>query len=489
MIRRRRRDALPSLPGDIDLVLLEWAPGVPWTMRDSFAGCQVFGSTGSGKTSGSLSLLCHNFLAAGYGGVFFTVKSDDRATYERYIRECGREDDLLILGPDSDLRMNFIACEMAQCRDAVGLAENLTALIMTVAELGDRSRGPQAGGSENAEYFRNAMMRLCRHAMLVLVLSDAEITVPNLHRLVVSAPRARKDVRDETWQARSFFFRCLQSADKAPMTASQKADFELALLFFLEEWAELSPRTRSTVESTLTATTDALSRGAVRDCLSAPEPNFTPSMLYDGKILIVDFPVLMHREIGQLIQVIVKYTLQRAHSRRDVSANPRPTFMICDEYQHLCVDADHVFQTTARSSHTAVVYATQSISTFLDALGAQAEPKVHSLLGNLQTQVFHQQTDTQTIKYIQELIGRSRQFLMNGNTTHATDVLGSLLGEPGGGSAGFSEHLDFALQAKDLNGLAKGGPPHWFTEAIVYMGGKPLARRKTWQKVRISQRR
>ena len=484
----RRRKTAPVQSG-LDAPLLEWAPGVPWTVRDSFSGCQVFGSTGSGKTSGSLAAISRAFLKAGYGGVFFTVKPDDATNYARYAAECGRVADLMTFGPWSDLRFNFVASEIEQCRDAVGLAENLTALIMTVAELGDRSRGRSGGGSENAEYFRQAMLRLCRHAMLVLILSGKGVTVPNLHRLVISAPRSRQEAVDSNWQTGSFFFQCLQAGDGAPMTASQKADFELALLFFLEEWAELAPKTRSTVESTLTAATDALSRGAVRDFMSAPEPNLSPEMLYDRKVVIVDFPVLVHREVGQLIQVIFKYCVQRSHSRRAVAANPRPTFMICDEYQHLAVDADQVFQTTARSSHTAVVYATQSISTYLEAFGPQSEPKVHSLLGNLQSQVIHQQTDTKTIAYVQELVGKSRQLLMNGNSARGADYLAPLFGDSAGGSAGFSESVDFELQAADLNSLVKGGPPHWVSEAILYQGGNRFANGRTWMRVKFPQRR
>ena len=101
-----------------------------------------------------------------------------------------------------------------------------------------------------------------------------------------------------------------------------------------------------------------------------------------------------------------------------MQANPRPTFIVVDECHLLAVSADQVFQTTARSSRTAVVYATQSISNYLSAFGGpQAEAEVHSLLGNLQTQVFHQQTDTCTNSYAAELIGRTRQFMTSANSS------------------------------------------------------------------------
>lgn len=50
---------------DLETPLLELAPGAPWTIRDSFQGACVMGSTGSGKSSGSLALLARGMLAAG----------------------------------------------------------------------------------------------------------------------------------------------------------------------------------------------------------------------------------------------------------------------------------------------------------------------------------------------------------------------------------------------------------------------------------------
>lgn len=420
------------------------------------------------------------------------MKREDRATYERYVREVGRERDLMVFSPESPLRANFIASEIERCPGALGLADNLTALVISVAQLGERAGRARGGGSENGEYFRRAAERLCRFAMLVLIQSGEDLSMTGLYRLVVSAPRSRAEPRSEEWRDASFFFRCLQAAERAPKSESERADFELAAVFFLEEWVELNTRTRTTVESTLTAATDALSRGAARDALSAPGNglNFSPAMLEGGAIVILDYPVLVHHEAGRLIQVVVKHMAQRRLSARDVAMHPRPVCIVCDECQHLLTDHDQLFVTTARSSRTSVVYATQSVSTLLEAMGGvEAEPRTQSFLGNLQLQLHHQQTDTRTISYIQELTGRSRQYLVNASTASNADWLGPLIGEPSGGSAGFSESFDFDLNASDVNALAKGGPPHFFTEAIAYMGGRALAGGRTWKRVRIPQRR
>jgi hypothetical protein len=426
-------------------------------------------------------------LKAGYGGVLFCVKPEDCAMYTQWIEKAGRRDDLLMFSPSAGLRYNFMAAELEQTPDVAAAAENLTELVMTAAEVRDRSRGSAGGGGENATYFIQNSNKYCRNALFVLRLSGSPVAPQNLLRIVMSAPRSVDELNSPSWQASSFCFECLRRAESASMRESERADLGIAVDFFCQELPNLNTRTRSSIESTLTAAIDALSRGLVRDMLSSPNSNFSASMLHAGGIVIMDFPVLVYREVGQLIQVIVKASLQRAHSRRNILKNPRPTFMVSDEYHHLAVDADQVFQSTARSTHTAVLNATQSITTMMDAFGPQSEVKVHSLLGNSQTQIFHQQTDTRTISYIQELIGRSRQLMVNGNSARGGDWLAPLFGNNSGGSTGFSEAYEFELQARDLNGLAKGGPPHWTAEGIVYQGGRRFPNGRTWMPVTFKQ--
>lgn len=474
----------PAPRWDLHTPLLEWTTGVVWTIAAACMGCQIFGSTGSGKSTGSLAAICLAFLRAGFGGLFLTVKREDVQTYTRYVQQAGRMDDLMIFSPAHDLKFNFIDCEMRGSKNTTGLVENLTSLLMTVTEIGQRGGGQE--GRDNDRYFRLEATRLARNGLLLLALGTERVTVPALHQLITSAARSRKQVSDRDWQNDSFCFQCMQAADRAATTDSVRADLDLALSYFLNEWPSLSSRTRSVVESTLTSATDLLSRGAARDFLSSSEPNVSPEDMYAGKLLIVDFPVLVYRDIGQLIQVVIKHCWQRAHSRRQVDAMARPTFIVTDESHLLLVEADHLFATTARSTRTAIVNATQSISSYLDVLGQHADPKVHTLLGNLQLRICHQQTDIRTVQYMQELIGRSPRYTMNSSSSRDSDWLAPLFGG-GGTSAGFTEVWDHELNASDLNSLAQGGPPHWTTQAIVYDGGRVFPHGKTWLPVSFRQ--
>ncbi|MGD9790599.1 MAG: type IV secretory system conjugative DNA transfer family protein [Phycisphaerales bacterium] len=500
----RRRPPRPTWDPTTPIIRL--SAGDTITLGDLYSGVQVWGSTGSGKTSGSMRALCRGLFKAGAGALCLCAKRDDRALYERYARECGRGQDVLIFGPDdSMLRYNFIEAELA--RDGKsgsesrgpGLVTNLTALLMTLSEIS--SRGGCSGGTsrEDEGYFRRAAQQLSTNALHALVVasrvggavgSRGGVSIPDLQRYVTSMPQSMEEVASPSWREQSFCFRTLQAAERAPMTESERLDLDLSISYALGEWATLADRTKSSVLSTLTSTLDLLSRGTCRDLLSSPTTNVSPEQCWGGAIVIVDLPVLVYHDIARLIAVILKFCWQRASMRRDLSRGDRPMAIIADESHLFAASPDWEFQAVARGSNTATIYATQSLSNYLEVFGEHSESRVHALLGNLQTQFFHQLTDVRTIRYAQDLIGTRRTLLFSGNTSCASSDLGAILGmgDPGT-SAGFSEQELPELRASHLNSLRKGGPANRFVvDALLYQGGKVFkATRRTWRPVSFVQ--
>jgi type IV secretory pathway TraG/TraD family ATPase VirD4 len=229
------------------------------------------------------------------------------------------------------------------------------------------------------------------------------------------------------------------------------------------------------------STLNIFQQPAVRRMISSSKPTFDFEMLQAGKILIVDFPVLVYQQQARLVQLVLKHCFMLCQSRRVVGPNARPVLLAVDECQHL-VDLEHdgKFLTTARSSCTVVIYATQSISNYLSMTsGSNAESRTHAMLANLQNQLFCQTTDIKTVEYAQALLGKRRTFYMNNNTQRSgQDWFGQSLGlnQDTGTSAGFSEQLAPLIEADDLHNLARGGPEYDFTvETLVYSSGKSFA--------------
>ncbi|WP_437185275.1 type IV secretory system conjugative DNA transfer family protein [Planctomicrobium sp. SH668] len=456
---------------DLATPILSFSKHDHWTIGDACQGTQTFGSTGSGKSTGTMAAICESFLNAGFGGIFFTVKPDDRQTYEAYCRKTGRLHDLIVFGINEPWRYNPIDAELQRQDAGAGLTENIVALLSTLLEVCERSSGQD--GRDDSGYWKRTNRQLMRNTIDLLAMATGRLSVEDLYRVVVSAAGSPEQVRSPEWRESSFCFQCLQQADCPANRDHKSHDLNIVVDFFLVEWPNLSEKTRSIVLSTFTSMLDVLNRGTIRQLMGG-ETNLTPEAALDGKIIILDLPIKQFGEVGTYVQILWKYCFQRAMERRNVRDNPRPVFLVCDESHLLAVSSDQMFQTTARSSRVATVYATQSISNYLSVFGDKAEAEVHSLLGNLQSQFFHQQADIKTNQYAAELIGRTRQFFSNASHSYQpTDFLDSLLGmSHPQSSAGVSESMEYEVQPSVFAGLRKGGPPHWSVDAILYQGGR-----------------
>ena len=491
-IRRPRPDRWdPSAP------LLHWSRHDPFTVGHALEGTLVTGATGSGKTSGSGRAVAGAFLRAGFGGLVLTAKPDERATWERYCRDAGRAADLVVFGPGEPWRFNFLDYEAARPGAGAGLTENLVALFTTVLEMAERGGGPGGGGGREDEgYWRRANRQLCRNAVDLLLLAAGRVGIPDLYRAVVSAPTSPEQVAGDAWRRSSACFGWLAEADARPKSDAQRRDLELVSDYFLLEFAGLSDKTRSSIVSTFTSMVDVLNRGLLRE-LFCTGTNLTPDAVAAGKIVLLDLPVKEFAEVGTIGQGIFKYLFQRSVERRDVRADPRPVFLWQDEAQHFVTSHDPSFQATCRSARVATVALTQNVSGFHAALGGDQRGKAlaDALFANLNTKLFHANSDPATNEWASSILGKSLQLHMNGSTSHGQDDGGIWGGLADGcrsqSTGGFSEQMDYDLQPSAFTTLATGGPANRFqVEGVLYQNGRAFAAAggRTWMRVGFAQR-
>ncbi len=484
--------ASPADPWPLSTPLFTFAKHDSWTIGHSFEGTLILGMTGSGKSSGSGQLLARSMLAAGYGGLVLTAKPDERRVWERYCREAGRLADLIVFGAeDAPWRFNFLDDEIKRPGSGAGLTENVVNLLSVVLEVAGRAAGIGGGGGggsgrENEGYWLNAVRQLMRNAVDLLILSRGTVTVPDLYRVITSAPTSLEQLHAEAWKKSSFCGRCLVEADltaKSPPLPRQLADFEITAEYWLSEFPALSDKTRSVIVSSFTSMIDVLNRGLLRE-LFGSETTLTPRAVEDGKVILIDLPVKEFGEVGLFAQVLWKYAFQRSIERRDTTSSrsprlPRPVFLWADEAQNFATFYDMQFATTCRAARVATVYLTQNVSNFYAALGGgdKGRAEADSLFGNLCTKIFHANTDPVTNEWAATLVGKSRQFFASGNTSHqqATDFLSQAMGlrENASSSSGFSEQMDFEVSPSAFTRLRTGGPAHRMqVDGIVVQGGR-----------------
>jgi hypothetical protein len=477
--RKKPFDATPPpvCPWPLGQPLLHWAPREPFTLEDACKGVQVWGMTGSGKSSGSGRLLALQYLRHGFGGLVLCAKPGEADTWREYCRIAGRSDNLIVFSPSASHRFNFLDFELQRPGAGAGLTENILQLFMTVAEIANRGSGG-GNGREDEGYWKRSLQQLLRNALDLLVIATGRVSVPELYRMVVSAPTTFEQLASTAWQEKSFFWQCLRAADTAAKTGYQVHDFQLVADYFLLEYPGLSEKTRSIIVSTFTSMVDVLNRGVLRE-LFCTTTSVTPEDCLAGNIIVVDLPVKEFAEVGQFAAVIWKYLFQRAVERRDVRVNPRPVFLFVDESQLFTTSFDAMFQTTARSARCCTVYLTQNLNNYLCAYkGESGQAEAKSLLGNLTTHVVHALADSDTAQFIAELIGRRRLIFASGNVSYTPwhPVSDFFDRNEGQVSGGFSESFEFEVQPAELFRMRTGGSSNQFqVDALIWRGGQPFA--------------
>ena len=492
--------------------------GNSWTVRDACTGLICFGMTGSGKSSGPLRSIALRFLELKFGGIVFCAKPDECETWEGYARETGRSDDLIRLSENTFAFLNY---EMERpAGTGGGQIENVVGIFLEVTKIGKDKKA-----ATNDEYWQNAIKQFLRNTIALLVMAHEAVTLPNIKMTIDTALRsdviadamqdycsdfkafcsskrylgfiARQDEDGYNEAVRQFDLEYTESQGKALnrkiLTVTRQyanmlilkaiyfgkgtgPDYELALNYFLTEFPQLDERTRSNTISSFTVLADSMLRGEFLRCFGAPKSSFSLESLYrEGKILIVDQDVKRYGLVGQITAAIIKLCFERMIERREdiTHDDALPVFLWADEAQYFSLDNDQMFQTTARSSRTLTVYATQNISNLQEGYGKE---KSSSLLGNLGTKIFCKNGDYETNKWAadsigQEIIRRRSQNIGDGKS-------GGMKGDYSRSdsySEGWSEQKDYMVDIVTYTTLQAGGPRgHCKVGYVFWQSGRIL---------------
>lgn len=489
-----------------------------WTIRDAFEGVQVFGATGSGKTSGSGRALAMGLLQAGFGGLVLTAKptdAEDWAGPNGYLAKAGRTDRPIVVGPpskskeyrswgvevpDGGHKLDFLDHEFTRLQKVgVSPSFNLVSLFETALEVGR----PQAPGSSSEPFWQDTFRQILQNAIDLAIMADDGISLTRVKDIVMSAPVSRDEARSDAWKrSGAVCWECLERAqgrfdrDEIPEFYDEE-DLRQTALYWLIDLAGLAWKTRSNIQTMFTSKADFLLRSPLRQMFSPGidadgvrvPSTFPPELSHQGRVVILDFPIKSFGEIGRFVQVLYKTLWQMATEDRAVEVNhgtgvvssQAPVFLWADESQYFVTSRDMGFQLTARSKCVATVYLTQNLPNYYAMLkGADNRSIADSLLGNLQTKIFHANGEPTTNEWAERIFGdaveqmRTRSMSTSGDrTTGRNDSIGSV------------------IHARDFAGLRKGGPvSKGVVDAIVFQAGRcwDSARSRTSQVLRTEFR-
>lgn len=448
-------------------------------VRHSLSGCVILGATGSGKTSGSGSALAQAYLQAGYGALVLCVKPDEAALWQRYAALAGRSEDVILFGSDPRWTFNFLDYEARRPGVGSGLTENLIQLFVEIVSIGN---GEVAGGKADDPFWDRAMRSLVRNLIDLLSLSKQPVTLPLMFDVLRSAPLDVGKATSRGWQTTSVCGRLLSEAERLTEGTSNAADFQQVQAYWTREFPAMPDKTRGSVIELFRTMAESLMRGKMRTLFCDGKSTVIPEHTMAGKILIIDLPVKIWGEVGRYAGVLWKYCFQKAIERRTDNGvgKARPVTLWADECQYFSSKYDFLFQTTARSSRVATVYLTQSMSGLLAALGGEANGKarVEALLANLDTKIFHANSDRETNQWAADEICKVRlQF--QGKSVSSNWTL------EGGGSYNTSlsvnEQMEYEVQPRIFTTLSKGGTENGCqVQAIIFQTGRVWSNGRTW---------
>jgi len=438
-----------------------------FTIGQACEGVQIFGGIGSGKTSGSGEAIARAFLKAGFGGLVLCAKKDVLDDWLRYAKQTGRENNVLVLDASGNFVFPFLQYEIERKGEGAGYTENLVRLFTTVYEAIER--GKSGGGSD--PYWSRAMQQLLRNTIDLCMIARNTVSVSMIHDVIHSAPKTVVEIDTDEWKEKSLCWKLLIEGHSKQLEKWKQYDFDATASFWLDEYPNQGDKTRSSILSMLSTMMDIFLRRPFRMLFTeTPEDRKKiafPELTHRGVIIIVNLPVKEFGDAGRAAQVVYKYLWQQAVERRKVvKGETIPVFLWVDEAQNFVTEYDMQFQATARSTMACTVYLTQNLPNYYAEMGGEhSKYRVDSLVGNLQTKIWHANSDPMTNENAAEVIGKSWQTRQTSGENYGAQNFSM--------SEGKNESFDYDVPPQTFTKLKKGGMKNnKIVEAIVFQNGR-----------------
>jgi energy-coupling factor transporter ATP-binding protein EcfA2 len=448
-------------------------PLTPWdslTMHQAYEGILGIGGTGSGKST-TLQHLMLALMEQGAGMSFLTAKGDDYAAIERMAKLVGKDGNLLRFHTGGKLRFDFLNYELSAPGGSLVTAGQL---MQEMLDFSTRT----STQNEHEPFWPIMAARKIRMAMALVYYAKGQCSIEDVYTCCTTMPNTPEQRDSAEFKESPCFLWMREAVHKHP----DNHDLGLAVDFVLQEWCRLSDRTAGCVDAHVINLLEKFMHGSVHELVASGVTNISPAALDEGKLIVIDTPILTHREPGQFVQMVWKLSVQRHALRRPITADTLPIVSWADEAQlHALPSVDSMVQAVARSHKLIQVAITQNIPLLKSVLKNQDD--VYAWLSNLQTKFIFSNADPETNSYFSALLGASKQ-LMGGSSmpTGKINPLDDWFGAPQSeGSYSTQEQWLPDVRPEDFTRLRKGGKSNEFVvDFYVTQGGRVFSNGKTW---------
>lgn len=357
-----------------------------------FQNILITGTIGTGKTSSAMYPLTKQLIEykanksnEKLGMLILDVKGNYLNDIKQFISSCNRDDDLITIDLDSNLKYNPLDKPHLS---PIVLANRLKTILTLF-----NSQTSESYWLDKAEQILSESIKFCR------LYNNGYVTFTEIHRLINS----NSYYADKLSIIKENFRNNLYSEQEA---------FEIltSIEFFEKEFFMLDNRTQSILKSEITRITNVFIsdfKVSKTFCPKKSEINFHgfEETLEKGKIIVLNMNIAEYKNLSKIIAAYLKLDFQtEVLSRLSNKKNIRKSAFISDEYQEYITATDSDFYAQSREAKCINIVATQSYTSLLNTLKDDSSVKV--IIQNLINKLWFRTDDFFTIDLAQKQIGK-----------------------------------------------------------------------------------
>ena len=354
----------------------------------------ITGTIGTGKTSSAMypftkqliEYSCTDFYSK-IGMLILDVKGNYYIKVSEFAKQCGREDDLIIISLGGNYKYNPL--HKPNLKASV-LANRLKTILLLFSP-----NNSESYWLDKVEQILTECIKLCR------LYNDGYVTFEEIHKLI---------------SIENYYFEKIELLRKkfSNNEFSEEDIYNLlsALTFFQKEFLSLDLRTLSILKSEITRITNVfISDYEIYKIFnpSKEELNFFgfEDLINSGKIVVLNMNISEYKALSKIIATYLKLDFQTEVMTRlanNFEVSSRTVAFISDEYHEYVSVSDSEFYAQSREAKCINIVATQSYTSLLNSLNNKYSVDV--IVQNLVNKFWFRTDDILTIENAQKQIGK-----------------------------------------------------------------------------------
>lgn len=448
-----------------DLILIKYPTWIIIPDVAMFQNLVITGAIGTGKTSTVMYPLCKqalfykaNMPEEKAGALILDVKGNFYEKVLEFARECGREEDIILIKLGGDIKYNPLH---KPHMEPIDLAERSRTVI-------DLFSG---GAKKEAFWDIKAGQMMAETIRLMRMVNEGYLTLSDVHKIVTNS---------EYLNSQLAYLDSLYSEGKL-----NEFDYLACTNYFYGEFSDSkAEKTIDTIKACVTEMTAFFaSSERIHDSFCPPlkKPDSDKStnfygfrdVIDNGKIVVLAMNVQEYPKVSKTIAAYLKLDFQAEIVQRTVKDNPinktRPMFFISDEYQEFVTANDGDFYGLSRESRCCSVVSSQSYSSISKTLGN--DKSFNTLQQNLINKIWLRTDDKLTIDTAQLLTGKEEKEKISKNISESagdakrSKLFGKLVSgkQSVSESTTISKQKDFVFEERVFTQVVKMG------KAVAYV--------------------